>query len=81
MRNLVLKLIQKHMLQVPSNIRAGDLVRHKPSGCIYEAVAYRYTFELQPRLFLQENGRLFEVIHLKDYERVTDPGVIANASY
>lgn len=81
MKNLILKLIQKYILKVPVDIRAGDLVKHRLSGAVYEAAGIRYTFDLQPRLFLQDsNGYLFEVIYFQDYERVSDPGVITNVT-
>ncbi len=81
MKKFIIKLIQEYLLKVPSDIKPGDLIKHKPSGSTFEAQDYRYTYDLQPRLFVTDsNGYLFEVIYIQDYERVSDPGEI-NASY
>lgn len=82
MRKWFLKLIQKTMLQVDSNIRAGDLIRHRITGATFEAAGWRWTIDLQPRLFIQDfkTGQLFEIIYYQEYERIQDPGEIVNVN-
>lgn len=60
MKKLILKLIQKYFLKVPTDFRIGDLVFVGDNQHQYELVGVYYSYELQPFLFVRDdNGRIF----------------------
>ncbi len=85
MDKLVLKIIQKYFLNIDSNIRAGDLVKHIHGDATYEALGFRYDINLKPSLFIRDvyDNYIYEIskTDMTSYERISNIAEIANANH
>lgn len=60
MRKLVLKLIQKWLLEVETNIKPGDLIHVGDSDAVYDSIGIYYNYQLHPFMFFRDgNGYIY----------------------
>ena len=61
MRKLILKLIQKWLLEVETNIKPGDLIQvGDDSNAVYDCMGVYYNYQLHPFMFFSDrNGYVY----------------------
>lgn len=80
MKKLILKLIQKCMLE-KAKFRDGDLIQTINGDEVFSVVGTYYDFDLEPQLFIMDVQRRIYGVDPLEYKQCTDVEKINSAGY